>query len=360
MLAGCEMGGGTDPNDITGIDYTNYTTDYSVRIKNDSSVDLVVFKGTVSKSTLMGGVKAQEANHGMKKDSALFSTTGDFPLVFITEDQYKKNKDNLDVLNQSPYARVYAFYNKDGENDTLYEVSGSFGGGNTLVINNPTTYIVELRQNGIHGAPLGFARDETVDQRFYLTTGDFILYPVFKLYINQNGKDMIKSIYPRYSDGYAKTIEFSLGKTSQERQYLVDVSEFMDELGEASMSTGAAYLVITNNSNMGVRLFKGGNYVTNPANVATINNGTYETFQIDMPSPAPGVSVSEIAIDSYTVGGMSTPQAKRASIVPPDNGNLQIDTIYNVNITSDGQGGFIATCTKGGSISLEDFIVEQD
>ncbi|MDR1565700.1 MAG: hypothetical protein LBS48_00260, partial [Treponema sp.] len=99
------MGGGTDPNDITGIDYTNYTTDYSVRITNNSSVDLVVFKGTVSKSTLMGGVKAKDSNHGMKKDPALFPATGDFPLVFITEDQYENNKNDLDVLNQAPYAR---------------------------------------------------------------------------------------------------------------------------------------------------------------------------------------------------------------------------------------------------------------
>jgi hypothetical protein len=350
ILAGCEMGGGTDPNDIAGVDYTNYTTDYSVRIKNNSSVDLVVFKGTVSQSTLMGGVKAKESNHGMKKDPVLFAETGDFPLVFITEDQYKENKNNLDALNQKPYTRVYAFYNKNGENNSIYEVSDKFGGVNELIINNLSSYTVELRRDGVYGEPLGFARNGMVNQKFYLETDDYQLFPVFKKYIPT--RDIIQTIYPKYSSGIPKSVSFGFGDDNGPR-YTLDVKTYLDD-NSTAMSTGAAYLVINNQSNSGIRLFKGGNFVTNSAGIATINNGLTKTFQIEMPT-VPGTNdayATELAIASYEVGEMG-------NTTNIGSHTLQVDTIYTVTVTRGSDGRFECAFSQTGTVDLDDFTVQQ-
>jgi hypothetical protein len=348
MTLGCEMGGGTDPNDITGIDYTNYSTDFSVRIKNNSSKDLIVFKGSVAQSTLMGGVKAKDTNHGMKKDPELFSETSDFPLVFITEDQYKANKNNLDPLNNNPFARVYAFYNKQGENNTLYEVSDRFGGDNELVINNISSYMVELRQDGIYGEPIGFARDHTNNQRYFLADGDYQLFPVFKKYIP--GRDIIQTVYPKFSNGRPKFIGFGLG--GGQKYYHLDISKYFDD-ENTPISTGAAYLVINNQSDTGVRLYKGGNLETNSGGIATINNGDAKTFQINMPTVSGSTAFADsLEIGAYEVGlpGMTTNIGRHT---------LNVDTIYTVNVSRDsGTGEFVTSFVQSGAVNLNDFIVQ--
>jgi hypothetical protein len=356
-LTGCNLvlGGGDDPtdqNDIAEVDYTNYTTNYSVRIKNNASIDLVVFKGSVATSNIMGGVKAKESNHGMKKDPDLFAATGDFPLVFITEDQYNKNKSDLEILNQSPYARVYAFYNAQGTNETIYEVSGSFGGANELVINNLTTYTVELRRDGIYGEPLGFAGGGMNNQKFFLATDDYQLFPVFKKYIPN--RDIIQTIYPKYSSGIPKSVSFGFGEENGNR-YLLDVKDYFD-LSATPMSTGAAYLVINNQSNTGIRLFKGGDYVTNSAGIATINNGLQKTFQIEMPS-IPGTSnqayATELTIAAYAVGEMGNNINIGAH-------TLLVDTIYTVDVTRNSDTGYFEyTFSETGKVSLDDFTTVQ-
>jgi hypothetical protein len=349
MTLGCKMGG-VDPDDITGIDYTNYTTDYSVKIKNNSSTDLIVFKGTVAQSTLMGGVRAKAANHGMKKTPQLFSTTEDFPLVFITEEQYEKNKNNLDVLNNSPFARVYAFYNIQGENNTIYEVSDRFGGNNQLVINNMSNYMVELRRDSVYGEPIGFARDLTNNQKYFLETDDYQLFPVFKKYIPN--RDIIQTVYPKYSSGIPKSISFAFGDGNG-TIYLLDVKEYLDDTN-APISTGAAYLVINNQSNTGIRLFKGGTPVTNSAGIATINNGLPKTFQIDMPT-IPNSSTAfadKLTIGAYTVGVMGT----TANIGEHD---LHVDTIYTVTVSRDPSSGyFTTTFAESGTVDLDDFMAQ--
>jgi hypothetical protein len=300
----------------------------------------------------MGGVKAKDSNHGMKKDTALFPATGDFPLVFITEDQYKNNKNDLDVLNQAPYARVYAFYNAQGTNTTIYEVSGSFNGSNELVINNLSSYTVELRRDGIYGEPLGFAQNGMVNQKFFLVTDDYQLFPVFKKYIPN--RDIIQTIYPKYTTGIPKSVSFGFGDDNGD-MYVLDVKMYLEDV-TTQMSTGAAYLVINNQSNSGIRLFKGGNYVTNSGGIATVNNGLQKTFQIDMPT-IPGTNntayATELEIAAYAVGEMGNTTNIGVH-------TLQVDTIYTVNVTRNlSTGLFEYTFVQTGAVSLDDFVVQQ-
>jgi hypothetical protein len=297
----------------------------------------------------MGGVKAKDSNHGMKKDPALFSATGDFPLVFITEDQYESNKGNLEILNQNPYTRVYAFYNAIGTNTTIYEVSGQFGGVNELIINNLSSYTVELRRDGIYGEPLGFAQNGMVNQKFHLETDDYQLFPVFKKYIPN--RDIIQSIYPKYTTGIPKSVSFGFGDENGSL-YVLDVKKYLDD-DTAKMSTGAAYLVINNQSNSGIRLFKGSTYVTNSGGIATINNGLAKTFQIDMPVvPGTNVYSSELMIASYAVG-------ENGNTADIGEHTLKVDTIYTVNVTRNTSTGLFESTfiETGDTVELDDFTV---
>ena len=130
--AGCTMGtgGGNGSKDdlddkketgAAGVDYENYSaSDYVVKVKNNTTKSLVVFKGEPSAKNLMGGVSASSTNHGLKKNSSLFSTSSDFVLFFVTEEDYLAHKDNLSHLKTKPFARLYAYYNKNAANNFVY------------------------------------------------------------------------------------------------------------------------------------------------------------------------------------------------------------------------------------------------
>jgi hypothetical protein len=191
-----------------------------------------------------------------------------------------------------------------------------------------------------------------VNQKFYLETNDYQLFPVFKKYITN--RDIIQTIYPKYSSGIPKSVSFGFGEDNGDK-YVLDVKTYLQDIN-TTMSTGAAYLVINNQSNSGIRLFKGGTFVTNSAGIATINNGLAKTFQIDMPT-VPGTNnnayATELEIASYEVGEMGNTTNIGAH-------TLKVDTIYTVTVTRDlSEGTFAYTFSETGSVSLEDFTVDQ-
>ena len=213
FLAGCTMGtgGGNGSKDdlddkketgAAGVDYENYSTsDYVVKVKNNTTKKLVVFKGEPSADTLMGGVPASATNHGLKKNSSLFSTSSDFVLFFVTEEDYLAHKDNLSNLKTKPFARLYAYYNTNAANNFVYEVSSIMGGTGKIRLNNLTPYAVELRRNGIHGEVVGYAGCESVGTELYVNPGNYYLYPVFRKFDDRLGE--IVSVYPKYQTGDA-------------------------------------------------------------------------------------------------------------------------------------------------------------
>jgi hypothetical protein len=142
--------------DASGVDWTNYypTNNYSIQVRNNTAQDLVAFKQSPSASNLIGGIPAHANPFGLKKDPALFAATQGFPVVLLTRQQYEENKNNLAGLANTPFTRIYAFYNAAGTNGNVYEISGSLGGSCKLLIQNSTNMNVELRLNGVHGETL--------------------------------------------------------------------------------------------------------------------------------------------------------------------------------------------------------------
>lgn len=253
FLAGCTMGtgGGNGSKDdlddkketgAAGVDYENYSTsDYVVKVKNNTTKSLVVFKGEPSAANLMGGVPASATNHGLKKNSSLFSTSSDFVLFFVTEEDYLAHKDNLSNLKTKPFARLYAYYNTNAANNFVYEVSSIMGGTGKIRLNNSTPYAVELRRNGIHGEVVGYAGRESVGTELYVNPGNYYLYPVFRKFDERLGE--IVSVYPKYQTGNAAGKSFVTAANVEENGVIdLQAGNWLTE--DVTFTNGYAYLKI--------------------------------------------------------------------------------------------------------------------
>lgn len=252
FFAGCTMGNGGDSGSkedtdntsgvINGVDYTDYSSsDYVVKVKNNTSKKLVVFKGAPSAETLMGGVPATATNHGLKKNSSMFSNSSDFVLFFVTEEDYLVHKDNLSNLNTKPFARLYAYYNTNAANNFVYEVSSIMGGTGKIRLNNTTPYTVELRMNGIHGEVVGYAGSESIGTELYVNPGNYYLYPVFRKFDDRLGE--IVSVYPKYQTGAGAGKPFVTAANVEENGIIdLQASNWLTE--DVTFTNGYAYLKI--------------------------------------------------------------------------------------------------------------------
>jgi len=107
VFTGCQN---EENGDKSGkVSFENYSSP-SIRVKNDTGERLIAFKDTLTPSALISGIPAYASAHGLKNDPVLFNNTSTFVLILITEEQYKKNENNLSALNNYEFARLYAFY----------------------------------------------------------------------------------------------------------------------------------------------------------------------------------------------------------------------------------------------------------
>jgi len=176
----------TDDNPGTGhdsdskVDFTDHPNGYSVKINNRTTERLIAFKNELRVDKLIGGIPARDSNHGLPKDPALFGNKSEgFALILLTEKQYNDNKTNLKSLENTPFTRVFAFYNANGVNESVYEISDHLGGNCSIQIQNLSPLDVELRLNGINGETLGFARNTMLNTTLYVNPDDYLIFPVF-------------------------------------------------------------------------------------------------------------------------------------------------------------------------------------
>jgi hypothetical protein len=284
----CDLLGGNEddkddkskPPADNGIDYTNYMSGYSVKVKNDANKNLVAFKGAPSASTLISGVPIGGGEHGLKKDAALFATSGDFVLFLVSEEDYLANKNSLSALANRPFTRIYAYYNADAENKLTYTISSILGGSKKIVLQNSTSYNVELRRdNAVDGAVIGYAGQGTYNTTFNVEPGNYTVFPVFRKF--NSGRGEIITVYPRYQggagDGRAKFTEFSLDDSLN--QATINAADYV---AGVTLKIGSAYLVIQNNHITGMGLWDGTQRVTTSTGGQLINVNRSLTFQIDM------------------------------------------------------------------------------
>ncbi|MDR1901642.1 MAG: hypothetical protein LBQ88_05080 [Treponema sp.] len=355
LLGSCDLSGGNgesgDPNVVDGVDYTDYNSGYSIQVRNETNKDLVAFKGNLSAETLIGGIPAGVSQHGLKKDATLFNDTTSFTLTLITKEDYAANKNKLQTLQQTPFTRLFAFYNAAGTNDNVFTISGHLGGTNTLIIQNRTNYNVEIRVGGVTGETLGFVQPQTsTGTTFFVDSRDFDIYPVFKRY--NPLRDEMLTIFPKGATDLPWYTSISLGEADQTTQTL-NVSSI---LSEQDVTTGAAWLVINNQStDTGVQLMRGDTPIQTASGITTINRTYSRTFQIDMPK-AGNTYASSVSIAGYTVG-------RSADGKPIGTGThtLEIDKMYMVTVTGSANADTLSVSKPvfQADVDLDDFDVTQ-
>jgi hypothetical protein len=278
LMAGCPTdGGGNNLGiDTEGVDWTDYQTPgtFAIRIRNESNRDLVAFKNTLSAETLLGGIPKNANDHGIKKNAELFNSNTDFSIIFLTKEDYEDHKSDLARLEQRPFTRIFAMYNATGTNNVPFIVSGKLGGENRLVINNMTSFNMELREDSPRGTTIGYAPYEANNTTLYMNSGSIYWFPVFKKY--NAVRDEILTIYPRAADGLpvGDTFSFQNGNI-----LTINAANYQ---GNTNFSSGAAFLVIHNSSNRGIEVFNGVIKQVTPTGISAINPGEEFTYTILM------------------------------------------------------------------------------
>lgn len=283
------------------VDYQSYPTDYALHVKNNSSKKLVAFKGTPSQKQLIGGIPAS-GDHYLKKDAKIFTTTTDFMLYVVTEEDYKEYYGTSpETLDASPYTILYAYYNTAATNEQTYQISSKMGGEYKIIINNGTSYNVELHNMGPTGEVIGYSGSQTYEKVFHVTDGEYMIFPVFRKYDKNTGE--IISTYPTYQSGAlageAKSYEFSLDAQTKERQFSVK-----DWATGINFTPSASYIKIINNADQGLQFFTGAD--STPVITSTggkrINTSSQLVFAINMDRLTSNKYESERVAAGYRVG----------------------------------------------------------
>ena len=286
LLFSCDLIPGNkdpDPNNPSGgVDFTSHTTDYSILVRNNTSYRLVAFQGDLIADKLIGGIPAHATNHGLPYKPDLFGETKDFPLILLTEEQYNTNKDNLSSQKNTPFTRVYVFYNKQGDNSVVYEIAGGLGGSNKLrIINTSQSLNVEIRLGGVAGETVGYAPAQMQETTLRLIDGDYSFFPVFKRY--NRLRDVVDTVYPKREDGQPWRLSTSFGDfgppIGSVTEFTMNLAELMKNL---PMTSGTAWVVIDNQTREGVRFMDGASVRKTLSGLENVPSGYSLTWQVDM------------------------------------------------------------------------------
>lgn len=327
LLPGCVVdgGGNNNGNQTGGVDFTSHTS-YSIRVRNNSGQRLIAFKGELESDRLMGGIQTG-GPYGLSRDLFGVQSEG-FALILLTESQYLANKSNLKALKDTPFTRIYAFYNGGSPNESIYEISDRLGGNCTIKIQNLSSLDVELRLNGIYGETIGFARSGMLNTTLYVNPADYLIFPVFVKY-NAVRNDLI-TVYPKGATNLPWYKQQQVGEDG-----ITSISfDVTDILQGQTYSTGAAWLIIDNQAtDTGVQLQKGDVVQVTPMGNSTINNGYSRTYQIDMAKVTGTNKYAESAnIGAYFVG-------RTGGMINIGNFDLEADKVYKVTVTGSANQG---------------------
>ncbi|GHT95660.1 hypothetical protein FACS1894141_4690 [Spirochaetia bacterium] len=331
LVMGCPTGNeNTDPNIVGGVDWGSRDTSYSILVRNNTGERLVAFKGDLDVNKIIGGIPAHAQNHGLPGSETLFDKTEDFPMILLTEAQYTANKSNLRALKDTPFTRVYVFYNKSGENTAVYEIAGGLGGTNSFtIINSSQSLNVELRLGGVAGETIGYAPAGMHTTTLKLNDGNYNIFPVFKRYNRQ--RDVVDTVYPKNASNLAWFQAYSFGEGTTDQE--MNLASLLSSL---SLTSGVAWVVVDNQTTSGgIRFLQG---TTVKKTLTGLENITdTRTFQYDMPK------VGSTYQDSVTVANWKfgaagyevTLQENETDTTPKTSVTLARDKMYTITVSGN-------------------------
>jgi len=160
--------------------------DAAFLVNNTTDERLVAFKGSVAHSNLLGGIPDRARNHGIRRNPALFNGEMEFPVIFVTEEQFDENMNDLGILNDQFFSRIRVSYGHDGPPSMHIIVQG--GWRHTLRVHNRTGVDLELRNQELHNQDvdtweiLDRIPRQTESADIYIHDGDFFVVPVFSFF----------------------------------------------------------------------------------------------------------------------------------------------------------------------------------
>jgi len=327
-LTGCPDEEDDDPNgpSLSNVDYTNHQPG-SIRVRNNTNIDLVAFKGRPDIARLLGGVPANATNHGLTRDG--FTESADFALTLVTETAYNAAMaagGNQALANVQIFNVVYAFYNHTGTNNNVFQINAQSGGIGRLVLENPTAWNVEIRQSAYNGVTIGFIGPFTSTQTLNMEPGQYTLYPVLRRFNPLLGE--IIDVQPVFPDGV-------IAGTPLFRNILISGAatppwNFRSVAQDATinMVSGGAFVRVVNNSDEAIEFVSGGTVQQTSMGFTWLAAGASMVFQIHFPrNPDGSFSYTHTANFGVRVPGVGTP----GGTVPSR--TLEIDWLYQILVT---------------------------
>jgi hypothetical protein len=184
---------------------------------------------------------------------------------------------------------------------------------------------------------------------FFVQTGDYLIFPVFKLFDTRKNK--ITTVYPRRQSGLPWYVQKQLGSGGQ-IELSLDISQVLQQ--QANLSTGTAWLIIDNQmSDTGIQLQKGDVIQRTPEGIATINNGFSRTYEVDMAQITGGGEDNGKYAQSANIGAYVV--GPTGNTKPIGNYDLSVDKVYKVTVTGDFDHMVISAPVEQGSVDLTDF-----
>jgi hypothetical protein len=290
----------------------------------------------------------------MPKIPALFDKTEDFPLILLTESQYNANKSNLDSQKNTPFTRIYIFFNASGDNTAVYEIAAGLGGTNELhIINSSTSLNIELRLGGVAGETIGYAPARILNTTLRLTDGNYTIFPVFKRY--NRVRDVAQTVYPKAANGDPWFRGVSFGPEGVD-DYTMNLRSLLNGL---TITSGAAWVVVSNQSEEGIRFVEGGTVHETASGLFNVMDGKEMTFQIDMPEVGKNYAdKKDVANWKFGPEGYEVPlQVSATDTTEKGTITIERDKMYTVTVIGDHNTavGIHAYISDERSIDTSDF-----
>jgi hypothetical protein len=319
------------------VDFTSHNNNPAFFVDNHSTQRLIAFKGNLAQANLLGGIPAGAEYHAIRRNPTHFSRTEAFPVILITEEQFIEQKNNLSVLTNTPFTRIFVFYNHGLENPARYTISGSVGGRHSLLVQNPTRFDVELRLNGVGGETIGFVPGQMLVTRLYLTDGSHNIFPVFRFFNPVRG--VVSTIFPQNNAGNPWFIPIAATGTTPQN-LTINVQNALDQTA-INQTLGAAWLIVRNQTQGAVAVQRGVSFITDAMGEEYFNPGIDRIIQIDMPRALDNANAfaGETIVSGLRIG----PHGAMVDVTNGTPGNttftLETDTQYVITVTGDHNAG---------------------
>ena len=296
----------------------------SIYVDNKSGERLVAFKGSLNPNYVISGIPAFATNHGLYKNDAIFSATGDFALILITEAEYNKNKANPAAA--AVFAEIYAFYNHEATNNNRFQISSKSGGTGRITLNNTTAWNIEIRRDGPTGEVLGYVAAQMTNTVLRVfAPDDYSLYPVFKRYVPADKE--IYEVVPKFTSGTLKdkpyVKDFALGTADGTATW--NLAEVADKIN-FELSSGGFYLKIINNSNAAVRFTRGDDEQNTSTGIKGIAPANTNVYSVKIQRNPDGTYPATATIAQLKIGTPSNP-------VDVPSATYKLDYIYTITVT---------------------------